>query len=67
MAGLLQGHIAAVTGWGQDEDRRKARDAGFDSNFTKPLGPAVMEEFLNRIAQGIASDGNEKGRWSPRV
>jgi CheY-like chemotaxis protein len=45
-------HIAAVTGWGQDEDRRKARDAGFDSHFTKPLTPAVMEDFLARIAQG---------------
>jgi signal transduction histidine kinase/CheY-like chemotaxis protein len=46
-------HIAAVTGWGQDEDRRKAREAGFDSHFTKPVGPAVLEEFLGRIAQGL--------------
>ena len=43
-------YIAAVTGWGQDEDRRKARDAGCDSHFTKPLSPATMEDLLARVA-----------------
>ena len=41
-------HIAAVTGWGQDDDRRKARDAGFDSHFTKPLSPDVLGEVVAR-------------------
>jgi signal transduction histidine kinase/ActR/RegA family two-component response regulator len=45
-------HIAAVTGWGQDEDRRKAREAGFDSHFTKPLAPAAVEELLDKVAHG---------------
>jgi signal transduction histidine kinase/ActR/RegA family two-component response regulator len=44
-------HIAAVTGWGQDEDRRKAREAGCDSHFTKPLAPAMLEDLLSAIAQ----------------
>ena len=44
-------HIAAVTGWGQDEDRQKAREAGCDSHFTKPLGPAMLEDLLATIAQ----------------
>ena len=48
-------HIAAVTGWGQDEDRRKAREAGFDSHFTKPLSPDVLAEVLRTIAQRQAS------------
>ena len=43
-------YIAAVTGWGQDEDRRKAREAGCDSHFTKPLSPALLEELLGRIS-----------------
>ena len=47
-----QVHIAAVTGWGQDEDRRKARDAGCDSHFTKPLFPTTLADLLARIAQG---------------
>ena len=52
-------HIAAVTGWGQDEDRRRAREAGFDSHFTKPLAPAALEELLARVAQGLAAEGDE--------
>jgi signal transduction histidine kinase/ActR/RegA family two-component response regulator len=43
-------HFAAVTGWGQDEDRRNAREAGFDSHFIKPLAPDVLEELLASLA-----------------
>lgn len=43
-------HFAAVTGWGQDEDRRRAQDAGFDSHFTKPLAPAMLEELLASLS-----------------
>jgi signal transduction histidine kinase/CheY-like chemotaxis protein len=56
-----QVHIAAVTGWGQDEDRRKARDAGFDSHYTKPLSPDVLGEVLGTIAQRQASDQRASG------
>jgi signal transduction histidine kinase/ActR/RegA family two-component response regulator len=45
-----QVHIAAVTGWGQEEDRQKAREAGCDSHFTKPLAPATLEDLLATIA-----------------
>jgi CheY-like chemotaxis protein len=48
-------HIAAVTGWGQEEDRRKARDAGCDSHFTKPLSPDVLREVLDVFAQRQSS------------
>jgi signal transduction histidine kinase/FixJ family two-component response regulator len=52
-------YIAAVTGWGQEEDRRKAREAGFDSHFTKPLSPGVLEDVLGTIAQRMASGPDE--------
>src|SRR6185503_4450137 len=29
--------LVAVTGWGQSEDKRRAKEAGFDRHFTKPL------------------------------
>ena len=48
-------HIAAVTGWGQDEDRRKAREAGFDSHFTKPLSPALLHDLLATLEQRLLS------------
>ena len=36
----------AVTGWGQDEDRLRSREAGFDLHLTKPLDPAALEAVL---------------------
>jgi CheY-like chemotaxis protein/two-component sensor histidine kinase len=38
--------IVALTGWGQEEDRRKSREAGFDDHFVKPLDHA---ELLTRL------------------
>ena len=52
-------YIAAVTGWGQEDDRRKAREAGFDSHFTKPLSPGMLEDVLASIAQRMASGPDE--------
>jgi DNA-binding response OmpR family regulator len=42
--------LVAITGWGQEDDRRRARDAGFDHHFTKPadfdLLMALLEQEL---------------------
>src|SRR5438105_2366461 len=32
--------LVAVTGWGQEDDRRRAREAGFDRHLVKPVDPA---------------------------
>lgn len=44
--------IAALTGWGQDEDRCRSRDAGFDRHLVKPVDIATLQEFVakRRIA-----------------
>ena len=34
--------IVAVTGWGQEQDRRRAAEAGFDAHLTKPVNPAHL-------------------------
>ncbi len=34
--------MIAVTGWGQDEDRRRSRDAGFDLHLVKPVDPQLL-------------------------
>jgi len=36
--------LLAVTGWGQDDDKAKAKAAGFDFHFTKPVNPEQVEE-----------------------
>ncbi|WP_049871286.1 hybrid sensor histidine kinase/response regulator [Ramlibacter tataouinensis] len=38
--------LVAVTGWGQAEDRRIAREAGFDHHVTKPVEPAALDRLL---------------------
>ena len=38
--------LVALTGWGQDEDKRLSRDAGFDRHLTKPPEPEVIEELI---------------------
>jgi len=38
--------IIAVTGYGQEDDRRKSRQAGFDHHLVKPVSPEVLQSFL---------------------
>jgi PAS domain S-box-containing protein len=40
--------VAALTGWGQDSDKKKTREAGFDHHFTKPISPEDLMAFLER-------------------
>ena len=41
--------LIALTGWGQDEDRRRTREVGFDSHLVKPLDPDALSAMLARI------------------
>jgi PAS domain S-box-containing protein len=38
--------LIALTGWGQDEDRRRSREAGFDHHMTKPVELADLQKLL---------------------
>lgn len=38
--------LAALTGWGQQEDRRRTAEAGFDYHLVKPPEPQALEEIL---------------------
>jgi CheY-like chemotaxis protein len=42
--------LIAVTGYGQDEDRRRAFAAGFDEHLTKPVDPRTL---LDRLATTV--------------
>jgi PAS domain S-box-containing protein len=42
--------IVALTGWGTEEDKRRAKDAGFDEHVTKPIEIGVIENVLARAA-----------------
>ena len=38
--------LVALTGWGQEEDKRRSQEAGFDHHLVKPVEPAVLEALL---------------------
>jgi PAS domain S-box-containing protein len=43
--------LAALTGWGQQEDRRRSAEAGFDHHLVKPPEPKVVESLLGDLGQ----------------
>jgi PAS domain S-box-containing protein len=46
LAGLETLRLVALTGWGNEEDRRRARDAGFDRHLVKPVELSALREVL---------------------
>jgi len=38
--------LVAVTGWGQEDDRRRAQEAGFDRHLVKPVEATDIESIL---------------------
>jgi CheY-like chemotaxis protein len=38
--------IVALTGWGQEEDKRRSSEAGFDHHLVKPIEPAALVKLL---------------------
>lgn len=41
--------IAAVTGYGNDEDKQRALEAGIDAHMAKPASPAAIVELLREV------------------
>jgi CheY-like chemotaxis protein len=38
--------LIALTGWGQEEDKKKAFEAGFDHHLIKPIDPDALEALM---------------------
>ena len=38
--------LIALTGWGQEEDRRRSKDAGFDHHLVKPVDIGALKALL---------------------
>jgi CheY-like chemotaxis protein len=43
--------ILAMTGWGQQEDRRRSREAGFDAHLVKPVEHETLLDVLASTAR----------------
>jgi PAS domain S-box-containing protein len=55
-------HLVALTGWGQQADKRRARDSGFDAHLVKPVPLEALDELLAVIsdAQAAAESGTRR-------
>jgi DNA-binding response OmpR family regulator len=54
--------IIAVSGYGQEEDRRRSREAGFDHHFVKPLDYQSLSKLLSGHVSTVpfsSDDGRE--------
>ncbi len=48
--------LVALTGWGQDEDKRRSQEAGFTHHMVKPVDPDVLKKLLySRDAEALRS------------
>jgi PAS domain S-box-containing protein len=45
--------IVALTGWGQEEDRQKSREAGFNTHLVKPVDDEVLMNLLASLPSGV--------------
>jgi two-component system CheB/CheR fusion protein len=61
--------LVAATGWGQEADRQRTADAGFDSHLTKPIDietlRGLIDAFRRRGATPTVAATNESGSQQP--
>ncbi|HET7525676.1 MAG TPA: ATP-binding protein, partial [Burkholderiaceae bacterium] len=47
-------YVAAMTGYGQQEDRDQTLAAGFQAHLTKPVGPDLLMHTLDEVSKALA-------------
>lgn len=52
--GLRDAFLIAMTGYGQEEDKRRSREAGFNAHLVKPVDFGEMKTLLERFAPAAA-------------
>ena len=59
--------LVALTGWGQDDDRRKTAAAGFDHHLLKPLDVDALAALVEARRQALetAQRAPDKPRTAP--
>lgn len=47
--------LVAVTGWGQPDDVRKSKEAGFDRHLVKPVDPSALMDLITSLSEAAAN------------
>lgn len=50
--------LIALTGWGQDEDKERSQEAGFDRHLVKPAEPLVLQRLLSAVERPVEAHLN---------
>ncbi|HSN98166.1 MAG TPA: ATP-binding protein, partial [Candidatus Nanopelagicales bacterium] len=50
LAGVV---LVAMTGWGQEEDRRRSREAGFDHHLVKPVDDRMLKKIFADLGERV--------------
>lgn len=64
---LREATIVALTGWGQEEDRRDSRAAGFDYHLVKPVDIDALQSLLLSLEQPSPSAREDATESAPRA
>jgi CheY-like chemotaxis protein len=59
--GLAHVTLVAFTGYGQEEDRRRVREAGFDFHLVKPVEAAELARLIDALPRPPVHDAAESG------
>jgi CheY-like chemotaxis protein len=51
--------LVALTGWGQEEDRRRSQEAGFDAHLVKPVNFGVLNGLLSQWSDAGATESTD--------
>ena len=52
-------YLVAITGWGQQDDKRRALEAGFATHVTKPVDPKLLRDLLRSVVTSSAAKSGE--------
>src|SRR5271157_153337 len=61
--GLSGTIFVALTGWGDDEGKKRAQNAGFAFHLVKPVNPDHIEDVLKKTVKGREGTESNGGRW----
>jgi CheY-like chemotaxis protein len=50
-------YLVALTGWGQEQDKRRASGAGFNRHLVKPVDPQLLIDLVNHFTQSSVGGG----------
>jgi signal transduction histidine kinase/ActR/RegA family two-component response regulator len=54
----VDAYLIAITGWGQQDDKRRALEAGFAAHVTKPVDPGRLRDLLRGVMMSAAAHGS---------